>query len=239
MENTIFAITFFISYVITSLFATGGAVIAYIILGLMFDIKLVILTNMLAGIAASIFTVATDHRSVRLDIIKYALKYCFLGLVIGGLLFKYLNAPKILTIYSIFIVIIGLNGVLRKNFSPKVLTSKILLLIGGITHGLFGIGGPAFAIGLKGMIKEKSQVRGTMTVLFLVSNLLRVVIMLTTKSIVISDLFVKYWIIIPVVCGVFVGHVLHKKISQKAFDVAINYLILLSGVFYLVRQFVK
>ena len=99
MENAIFAITFFISYLITSLFATGGAVIAYIILGLMFDIKLVILTNMLAGIAASIFTVPTDHRSVRLDIVKYALKYCFLGLIVGGLLFKYLNSPKILTIY--------------------------------------------------------------------------------------------------------------------------------------------
>jgi len=223
---------FFIGFLITSLFGNGGAIISYAILAPFMDIKSIILTNMYAGATASIFVLLTDRKSVNLKIIKYVFKYAIVGLILGILIFKNIESRPLMLLYSMFIILVGINGIVRKDFKIDAFWSKISIVIGGFAAGLFGIGGPAFSIGVKNKRLNKSETRSTLTVIFLVSNILRGIAFFAIKVDGLQDVASRWWVVFPVCLGVMIGYFFHKRISQKKFDIAGNWIIFISGVFY-------
>jgi hypothetical protein len=102
MSQDLLLITLFgFGYFITSIFATGGMVVVYAILGLFFDIKTVISTNFYIAIFANILIIATDIKSIRLDVIKYLIKYSILGLLLGIYFFLFSDVKFIMFFYAI------------------------------------------------------------------------------------------------------------------------------------------
>ena len=223
---------FFVGFLITSLFGNGGAIIAYAILAGFMDIKSIILTNMYAGAVASVFVLLTDRKSVNLKVVKYALKYAIFGLIAGVLAFKNIESKALILLYSVFVIFIGVNGVVRKNFKSSGFLSKVCLVFGGFAAGLFGIGGPAFSVGIATKVRNKAEMRSNLTVLFLVSNIFRAVAFFVINVDGLAEVAGRWWVVFPVFFGVMIGYFLHKRISQKKFDIAGNWIILISGIFY-------
>lgn len=235
MENLLFICIFFISNLITSLFSAGGSILTYAILGLFIDIKLIILINLYTSLISNIFIILTDKFSIRFDIVVYVLKYSLIGLLLGIFSFNFLNLNYIAWIYGIFGLLISLKNLFYKNFFIKLKILKIILFISGFIQGLLGIGGPICILCVKQILVEKSQIRSTMNIIFFIYNIIRILMLYFIKSDNIINIFMKWWLILPVFCGVQIGYILHKKISQNLFDKTINYIIFISNILYILK----
>lgn len=236
MSQDLLLITLFgFGYFVTSIFATGGMVIAYAILGLFFDIKTVVSTNFYIAIFANILIILTDTKSIRLDIIRYLAKYSIPGLLLGIYFFLFSDVKFIMFSYAIVTTLAGLNGILNKKTHFHPLVCKISTFIGGFTHGSLVVGGPTYIIGLSNITHNKSIIRANITVMFLIGNIIRLLIMLKSGAMSFAGFTNNYQILISVVVGIIFGFQVHKKISQTFFNKALNFLILASGVFYLYK----
>lgn len=234
-EEIILFSLFGFGYFITSIFATGGMIVAYAILGLFFDIKTIVSINFHISIFANIIIILTDIKSIRLDIIKYLIKYSLPGVIIGILFFLFSNVKLIVLLYALITTIIGLNAILNKNYMFSKFMCKVLTFIGGFTHGSLVVGGPTYIMGLSKITQEKSLIRTNITIMFLIGNIVRTIILFAMDDNFLKGFTKNYYILGSVFTGIFFGFLVHKKISQQFFTKVLNFLILFSGIFYLYK----
>jgi hypothetical protein len=122
------------------------------------------------------------------------------------------------------------NLKLSKHFSNLVLT------IGGISQGIFGIGGPFFAIALKDKFHHKSQMRATLAMFFISFNLIRVCQFTFNQTLSLEVFLTFWWVPAPLAIAIHLGHLVHKKLSESKFKKAFVTLTTFSGIVFLFKK---
>lgn len=229
------AISFSVGFFIESIIGFGGGLIAYSVLGFFMDIKHMVLAGLYIGTCSSAYIVFTDHKSFAKKTFMSALPVCLLGTMLGVLIFSHISSKAMLTTLGALSIILSAKIVFFDDIKFPKSFRTALLLIGGISHGLFGIGGPFVVNALRGEFKNKSELRTTMATFFVTLNIVRF-FQLILQDEIHATLFADiWWVIFPIFIAIFYGFKAHLKISEEFFKKLIGAMTLFSGIVFLLK----
>lgn len=153
------------------------------------------------------------------------------GLVIGMYIFEMLNPRASKFALGVFVLVMGVQGLVRPALLKLVPepVAKLLVLGGGIVHGAFTTGGPLLVIYAQRAMPEKGEFRSTLGVMWILLN-----VGLMTGWTVTH----KWSPRTPMLClvgvpflfaGLTLGEYLHHKLDGPSFRAFVNVVLVING----------
>lgn len=178
LEHYLFAaLIVLIAYFIRGIAGFGSGLIAVPLLALFLPLTLVVPLILLLDFTASLVVSGLNLQRVQWKEIAWLLPFSITGVVIGSNLLVDLPATPMLIALSLFVFIFAVRILL--NINGDRLASKFWAIpsgfIGGVVGSLFGTGGPPYIIYLNHRIHDKTQLRATLSSLFFLDGILRIV----------------------------------------------------------------
>lgn len=168
-----------------------------------------------------------------LKIVKIILPAAFLGIVIGGLTFKFINPENIkIIIGSICILFIAFK-ILNKSsffFKPTKNKGRFWSLISGYTSCIIHAGGQPISFYLLPLKLDKTTYVGTATLVFLYVNLFKLIPYYFLDLLVITNLKISLLLSPLAPISIYFGYYLHKKFNEEIFYLLIYILLGVSGL---------
>lgn len=229
-----------IAYVIFAIAGFGTALIASPILAQFIPLAQIVPLLALMDFFAAAINLARDGRHAEFSELKRLVPLMVTGSAIGASILLFTKADVLLLMLGIFVIayaIYSLSGYKSmKKFSPAA--SVPFGLIGGIFSALFGSGGFLYSIYLTSRIEDKQRIRITQSTLIGLSTLTRLVFFLIAGVYADLNLLLLAAILsTSMLTGVFIGRHITLKLSREQFIKVVNMLVLVSGVFLLIRYF--
>ena len=235
MIPIIIAISYTLGFFLESMLGFGGGLIAYAILGFFIDVKQIVLVGLYIGTCASAYIAISDWQSFDGKNFFSKIPICLLGTIIGTFVFGYVNTGSLAFWLGVLLIFLSLKIAFFDNIKlPRIFEAK-LLLIGGIAHGMFGMGGPFVVNALKDNFKNKSHLRTTMAVFFVFFNIIRFTQLSITGHLDWSLIGTIWWAVIPVFIAIKLGHIFHLKISEEQFKKMIAVITICAGIKFLIN----
>jgi uncharacterized membrane protein YfcA len=103
-------------------------------------------------------------------------------------------------------------------------------LISGVLTGLFGTGGPPVIILLRGYRLSKGVFRSTMLSYFLIMSVVRAANYIPRGLLTLHELNAALWLLPATLLGAILGTVVHHRISERQFGIAVAVLLIFLGV---------
>jgi uncharacterized membrane protein YfcA len=191
---------------------------------------------------AALLLARSGHRSghVRWEEIRWLVPAALLGIVAGILLLVNLDPEPLVGVVSLFVAGFGVRNLLGLHGQRPV--SRWWALPAGVLGGgigaLFATGGPPMVIYLTHRLRDKSELRATLSGLFLIEGSLRV-LGLTMAGLLFQPQMGWYLLAgVPLMLtGLMVGNRIHLNLGQRQMAVAIALLLIGSGLSLLWRVF--
>lgn len=165
-----------------------------------------------------------------------------IGFPIGFYLFQIITGPNLKLVFGIIVVILGSFEFIRaflKKESQKplgLLLSAVFLIAGGIMQGLYASGGPFVVYYASRAIKNKSQFRTTISMLWLILNLILTANLALTQKMNVYTVHFSLALLPFVIGGLIAGIYIHKKISEILFKKCVYALLICAGASLIVRS---
>ncbi|MED4224483.1 sulfite exporter TauE/SafE family protein [Neobacillus cucumis] len=241
MEQWILIISALIAVVLLSNIVQGitgfaGGIIAmpFVVLLIGLDTAKQVLN--LLGILSAAYIVIKTYQHINWHEFFRIIFTMAIGLVTGLFLYNIVPLDWLLLILPFFIMFIGLRGFyLQKKGKPSSkdfgkTSSTLILLLAGIVHGLFVIGGPILVIYAAQKIKDKAEFRATLSMIWVILNSIIALETLWNGSFSTQSYHYTLLTIVPLLIGTLIGSVLHSKMSQNVFMMISYALLVISGV---------
>ncbi len=165
-----------------------------------------------------------------------------LGMPIGIYLFNYAPSEIIKPMLGFLVLVLAayeLWAAYRLKEKPTPLVSWkawLFLFSGGIVQGLYASGGPLVVYYSVREFENKSEMRSTLTALWLILNLVLLVSLLSSGKIDSESMKITCFMIPAVLLGFVVGDKLHHRVSEKSFRIFAYVLLLIAGTGLLVSK---
>lgn len=228
------ATSFSIGFFIESIIGFGGGIIAYAILGFFMDVKQMILSGLYIGTCSSAMIIASDYKNFSAKIYITTIPVCIAGTILGVYGFTIFSSEVLSAILGILLIFLALKTAFYDHIKPPRYLKNLLLLIGGSSQGMFGIGGPFFVNALKPEFPSKSHLRVTIASFFVSFNIVRFFQLLYNDTITSSYFFDIWWTIIPIGFTIYLGFKIHTKLNEDLFKKGIGVMTMISGIFFLI-----
>lgn len=228
----------FTAFLGEAVFGFGGGLVAIPLLSLFLGVRdavtLVLIFQLCMGLL--IFKIYREVNWKAAVMISGGLA---VGTIVGTLFLSeanviFLQVFLALAILVFLIKMVFLKGIVIKNAKSKTLAVGTGLS-GGLFQGLIGIGGPILTMYLSVAESKKARFRATLIFLLFATSVLRVVIsipqQLFTPRIIELALFTLPFFLIAIA----LGQILHNKINEKYYQVAIYLILLASASLLLVK----
>ena len=192
----------------------------------------------------AVYLVWRSWRAVSWREFGFILLWVGLGLPVGLLLFEVLPAQHLCVILGAAMIVIGADGsrkCLRGNTAPapakRNLFMRILLFCGGIIQGAFGTGGPFIVIYAAKALPDKSLFRVTLSLLWLVTNSVRLVVWTVQGNVWNREIALVVLAAFPfMIAGVLTGDFLHRKVNELHFRLCVYAVLCIAGAVMLVNN---
>ncbi len=235
MTPEIYLAAFFIllfAYFLRGITGFGSGLIAIPLLAhflpLTFVVPMVLVLDFVASVALSRHT----RLQVRWDEIRYLIPTTIAGILLGTFLLVNLPREPLLVALALFVIFFGLRYVFNVHGENPISRwwSLPTGLIGGLIGALFGTGGPPYVVYLSHRLHDKTQLRGTLSGLFMLDGALRVITFLIFGLLLQTELLTSLLLALPLMAlGLYLGNKVHLGISHRQQLVIIGGLLLLSG----------
>jgi len=220
----------------------GATVVSVGIGAYFFDLKQLVVVLVLIGWLQSLFIVIRAFKHIQWRILfSRILLFASPGMPVGMWFFRHFGGQQLKIILAVFIIFAAtlqlfLLLVKKTGLKPLPLSlSALVLFAGGFIHGIFASGGPMVVLYASRALKEKSQFRATLSALWLILGSALIISFLYSKQLTAVALQ-KTAILIPaLVLGIILGELLHQRVNERIFKIAIQFILLLTGVFLLIR----
>ncbi|MBF0264946.1 MAG: sulfite exporter TauE/SafE family protein [Gammaproteobacteria bacterium] len=235
MTNELFltaAAIILIAYFIRGITGSGSGLIAIPLLAHFFPLTFVVPLILVLDTSASIILSLHTKLHVQWQEIKILLPSSLIGITSGALLLISLPREPLLIGLGIFVFIFGLRYVLNLHSDNPISAWWAIPtgFIGGLIGAMFGTGGPPYIVYLSHRLRDKTQLVGTLSGLFMIDGLIRVMAFLYLGLFIQADLLYSLLISFPLMSlGLFLGQKVHLQISRRAQLALIGVLLLLSG----------
>ncbi len=168
-----------------------------------------------------------------LKIVKIILPSAFLGIIIGGFTFKFINPENIkIIIGSICILFIVFKIFNKSNFffKPTKRKGRFWSLITGYTSCIIHAGGQPISFYLLPLKLNKTTYVATATLVFLYVNLFKLIPYYFLDLLVITNLKISLLLSPLAPISIYFGYYLHKKFNEEIFYLLIYILLGVSGL---------
>lgn len=235
LKDIMFLLVIFLTNIIQGITGFAGTVLAMppsiLLQGI--DVAKPILN--LLGLFASIWIVVISYKDLNKKEFIKVMIIMFLGLLAGIYIYSVIPVPILLKIYAVFIILIALKGLLvKKEIELKEWILNSIVFVAGIIHGMFVSGGPLLIIYAAQKFREKSEFRATVSAVWIILNGYLAYSHWQTGLFTSTTITKLCWGIIPLLLGMIIGNILHKKMSQKMFLLITYILLIISGLTLLI-----
>ncbi len=204
--------------------------------------KLIVPALVMLGVLSSAAIVARDHVHINWKAVGQTLPSGVVGVVIGVLLFKNLEARAIEKGLGFFILGYGIYALwrLQRPVQPVRISPRLLASLMGATGGLVGtmfgaLAGVFVAVFLDILNLPKREFRATMAATLMLMGVARTLGYLWAGAIT-DDVLIAFGAALPLMgVGVILGNHLHARLNQIGFSRLVGVLFVLIGGFLLVR----
>ncbi len=228
-----------LAYFVRGISGFGSGLIAVPLLALRFPLPDVVPFMLIADFGASALIGGLSWRQVDWSEIRRLMPVTVLGVILGTHLLVSLPAPLLLSILGGFVLAFGLRSLLLRPrpFSPaSPRWAWPAALGGGAVSGLFGTGGPPYVIYLSHRIEDKSALRATLSALFFLEGLLRIVTFLFAGLLLGLEVWRNALVATPlIVAALYLGSHVHARLTHRQMLQGIGLLLLASGASLLAK----
>jgi uncharacterized membrane protein YfcA len=231
-----------LAYTVMGLTGFGSTIVSVPILAHFLPISFLVPMMAAVDLICAAFIGGRGRKEVSREELKRLLPYMFVGLVIGatvlvGVPDRYLRAAL-----GIFAVAIGIHGIFNPVLHRTI--SRLWSIPAGIAAGavstIFGAGGPIYAIYLSGRLRDKGEMRATVSALITVSAFSRAVIYALSGLLLHLSLLIGAVVLAPFVwIGMKVGGRIHVGLTQEQMRRVIGVVLSIAGVSLLVRSAIQ
>ena len=165
--------------------------------------------------------------------IKIIIPPALFGIAIGALTFKYSSDDSIRIIIGTIAILFILFSIIQKNdFFIKPTKTKGIFwsLVGGYTSFLIHSGGTPVNFYLLPQKLNKTVYVGTMTLVFLIINIIKLFPYYYLDQLIISNLKISLILSPLAPISIYLGYFLHKKINEEIFYFFIYFFLGIGGI---------
>jgi len=231
-----------LAYLVRGVSGFGSALVAVPLLAHFLPLTFVVPWVVVMDTLAALLLASSGQRSghVRWDEIGWLLPAVLLGIVTGILLLVNLDPEPLLVALGLFVAGFGVRHLLGLHGERRV--SRWWALPAGILGGgigaLFATGGPPMVIYLTHRLHDKSELRATLSGLFLIDGALRVAALLMAGLLLQPQMGWYLLAGVPLMlAGLTLGHHIHLSLGRRQMAVAVALLLIGSGLSLLWRVF--
>jgi uncharacterized protein len=221
-----------LAYFLRGITGFGSGLIAIPLLAHFLPLTFVVPLVLVLDFAASIVLSSHTRLQVRWDEIRWLLPTSIAGIVAGTFLLVSLPREPLLVSLGLFVIFFGLRYVFNVHGEKPISRwwSVPTGLIGGLIGALFGTGGPPYVVYLSHRLHDKTQLRGTLSGLFLLDGAFRLITFFTMGLIIQQDMLTALLMGLPITgIGLYLGNKVHLGITHRQQLAIIGCLLLLSG----------
>lgn len=241
--DLLYAVTvLLLAYFVRGISGFGSGLIAVPLLALRFPLQDVVPFMLISDFSASALVGGVTFKHVAWSEIRRLLPLSLVGVVIGTSLLVSLSPQILLTILAVFILAFALRSLLVRagTFKPAShLWALPAALTGGAVGGLFGTGGPPYVIYLSHRIEDKSTLRATLSGLFFLEGLIRIITFLIVGLLHGSEVWLNCLFAAPIIlAALYAGSHVHARLTNAQMTRLIGLLLLVSSASLLVKAWV-
>jgi uncharacterized membrane protein YfcA len=224
----------FLATFIRSALGFGEALVAVPLLALLMPVQVAAPLAVLVSITVAIVVVVQDWRNVHVRSAGWLVLSTLFGIPLGLLLLKTVPESIVKSILGAFIIAFALYSLAGRK--PELHTDRLAPLFGftaGILGGAYGMNGPPLVV--YGVLRrwQPAQFRATLQGYFLIASIVGMggyaLTGLWTRTV--SGYFLRS---LPLaLIAIFLGHVVHRRLSSGRFLIAVNVGLALIGVLLL------
>jgi len=220
----------------------GSTVFALGLGSQLIPIKELVVVLVMIGWLQALFIVARAFQHIRWRILlTRILLFSGIGLPAGIWFYRHFAGGQLKIVLAIFIVAVSINELLNLWLRKGRLKSLplplgiLVLLMGGFVHGIFATGGPLIVFYSSRELQDKASFRATMSMLWLALNTALLIGYLVSGKIEKSSLETAGILLPALIIGIVIGEILHRRVNEFIFRIALQFILLLTGVFLLIR----
>ena len=166
------------------------------------------------------------------SILKIVIPASIIGILFGTLTFEFTNEDQIRIMVGIISIIFVLVSFIQKNnylLKPTKLKGYFWSSVAGYTSFLIHAGNPPINFYMLPLKLDKISFIGTMTLAFMVINLVKLVPYYFVGLLAPSNLMISLYLLPLAFISVLLGYFLQKRIPEKLFFNIVYILLFLSG----------
>jgi uncharacterized membrane protein YfcA len=233
----------FITHTLEAVTGFGCSVLAMPFVTALLGIRMgVMVITVLAWILAFYFAVV-KFRDIDWKQYGIITAFMLLGLPIGMYLFRRVDSSDLKMVLAIFILAVSAYQLVQlgRNIRTKAplkakaaLPYYLLLIAGGIIHGIFSSGGPLVVLYASRQLQDKGKFRATLCLLWT-----------TLNTIIIATYFIEGSFTTPIakttallvpfiLVGIVAGEKIHNKVNERTFSLIVFGMLFLTAIFMLI-----
>ena len=162
-----------------------------------------------------------------------------LGLPVGIMIYQWMPRELLLIVLACFMTIVSIRGLLisfrliKAKGEVKDVPALISVFLGGIIHGAFSTGGPLVIIYATEKIKDKSQFRATLCLIWVTLNTILILQMILAGNFPAEAARTAVYGLPFLILGAVLGNWAHDRMNQATFTKLTYILLLVTGIFML------
>mgnify|MGYP000038168911 FL=1 len=228
------------AYFIRGITGFGSGLISVPLLALFLPLTFVVPLVLLLDFTASLVIGGVNRQHVRWRELLILIVPSIVGVGIGTHLLVSLPQTPMLVGLAIFVLLFAIKSLLNIHGDKPISQAWAVpaALTGGTVGGLFGTGGPPYVIYLSHRIRDKSVLRATLSALFFVEGLTRIITFVVAGLLMSREIWIAYLAGLPIVLGVlYAGGRVHHGMSAARMERLIGGLLLISSMSLLIKAF--
>lgn len=221
------------AYLIRGITGFGSGLISVPLLALFLPLQFVVPLILLLDFTASIVIGGLNFKRVHWNEIGILIPFGIVGVVLGTSLLVKLPPEPMLIALAVFVFVFAVRSLLNLHGDKPISRGWAVpaSLTGGTVGGLFGTGGPPYVIYLSHRIRDKGELRATLSALFFTEGLTRIASFLVAGLLVTPKVWVAYLVSLPLVMGaLYLGGHVHVSLSRDQMTRLVGVLLLVSSV---------
>jgi uncharacterized membrane protein YfcA len=220
------------AYLIRGITGFGSGLVAVPMLALFLPLPFVVPLVLLLDFTASLVIGGLTLQRVQWGEVGVLVPFGIVGVVIGTSLLVNLPKAPMLIVLALFVLAFAVRSLLNLHGNRPISRWWAIpaSLTGGTVGGLFGTGGPPYIIYLAHRVRDKGDMRATLSALFFAEGLARIVSFLVAGLLLTADVWVAYLLALPLMLGaLYAGGHVHVGLSQAQMARLIGMLLLVAG----------
>jgi len=231
-------LTILFAYTVFGMSGFGSTVIAIPILANWLPLTFLVPLMALGDLVAAVFVGGTNRRHVSGAELKRLLPFMILGIALGVTVLVSVPQEPLKIGLAFFAMAVGLHSIL--NPSPKGTISPWWCVpagtVAGILAAVFGAGGPVNVAYLAGRLRDKGEIRSTVSVIISVSATLRTAFYALAGLVLKAGLLAAFAMAVPFAwAGIAIGTRIHIGLSNEQMRRAVGVVLVASGAVLLAR----